>query len=66
MPVPPSQTRWKKDNITHVSLDITKNQDPELFHIFASVTGSKGTIAREILRKALAAGLLDEYKKKEE
>lgn len=50
--VPPSQTKWKSENVTVVKVDINRNQTPELFQLFANCSGSRGTLAREMLEYA--------------
>lgn len=53
--VPESQTRWKAENVATVKIDINRNQDPELYDLFIDLQGGRGTLARQLLREALAA-----------
>lgn len=60
--VPESQTRWKKENKVQIALDINRNQDPELYDLFIDLQGGRGTLARQMLREALAARKAKEQK----
>lgn len=53
--VPESQLRWKKENKVQIALDINRNQDPELYDLFIDLQGGRGTLARQLLREAIAA-----------
>ena len=52
---PPSQTRWKAENVVSVKIDISRNADPDLYDLFCDIQGSRGSLARELLREALEA-----------
>ena len=56
----PSKTRWEKENIVHLTIKINRNQDPELYELFTREQGSKGALAKKLLR----AGLTNQQQEK--
>lgn len=53
MPDHPSKTRWEAENVIKLTIKINRNQEPELFEVFTKEKGSKGALAKNILRAGL-------------
>lgn len=49
----PSKTNWERENVVQITLKINRNQDPELYELFTRENGSKGALAKELMRKGL-------------
>lgn len=50
---PKSKVAWEQENVIKLTVKINRNQDPELFELFTREEGSRGTLAKELLRKAI-------------
>ena len=50
----PSKTRWESENVIKLTVKINRNQDPKLFDLFSQESGSRGALAKELLRRAIA------------
>lgn len=55
----PSKTAWEAENVIKLTVKINRNQDPELYELFTREQGSRGALAKELLR----AGLITQPKK---
>lgn len=53
MPDHPSKTRWEAENVIKLTVKINRNQEPELYEVFTRETGSKGALAKDLLRAGL-------------
>ena len=51
----PSKTRWEADNVVKLSIKINRHQDPALYELFTREQGSKGALAKELLRSGLTS-----------
>lgn len=51
----PSKTRWEADNVIKLTVKINRNQDPELFRVFATAEGSRSALAKDLIRKGITA-----------
>ena len=49
----PSKTAWERENVIKLTIKINRNQDPELFELFTREQGSRGALAKELLRAGL-------------
>ena len=55
MPDHPSKTRWEAENVIKLTIKINRNQDPELYELFARETSSKGALAKSLMNQAIQA-----------
>lgn len=55
----PSKTQWEADNVIKLTVKINRTKDPELYELFTREQGSRGALAKELLR----AGLTTQPKK---
>lgn len=51
----PSKVIWERDNVIKLTVKINRNQDPELYELFTKEQGSRGALAKDILRAGLTA-----------
>ena len=51
----PSKSRWEAENVVKLTIKINRNQDPELFELFAREQGSKGALAKDLLRSGFTS-----------
>ena len=56
----PSKSRWEAENVVKLTIKINRNQDPDLHELFTREQGSKGSLAKELLR----AGLTNQQQEK--
>ena len=47
----PSKTAWERENTIKVTVKINRNQDPELYNLFAEEGGSRSALAKDLMRK---------------
>lgn len=59
MPDHPSKVNWERENVIKLTVKINRNQEPELFDLFTRETGSRSSLAKDLLR----AGLTNQSKK---
>ncbi len=62
--VPEYQQRYEKENTVCVNIRFSRYQDPELFDLLIDCQGSRGTLARQLMREALTARKIAESQKK--
>ena len=55
MPDHPSKVNWERENVIKLTIKINRNQDPELFELFARETDSKSALAKSLLRAGLTS-----------
>lgn len=48
-----SKKRWEDENVIKLTIKINRNTDIHLYEIFKSVQGSKGALAKNLLRAGL-------------
>ena len=53
MPDSKSKTAWEAQNVVKLTVKINRNQDPELYELFTREQGSKGALAKALLRAGL-------------
>lgn len=49
----PSKTAWEADNVIKLTVKINRTKDPELYELFTREQGSRGALAKELLRAGL-------------
>ena len=49
----PSKVNWERENVIKLTVKINRNQDPELYELFTREQGSRGALAKDILRAGL-------------
>lgn len=49
----PSKVNWERENVIKLTVKINRNQEPELYELFTRESGSKGALAKELLRAGL-------------
>lgn len=49
----PSKVNWERENVIKLTVKINRNQEPELYELFTRENGSKGALAKELLRAGL-------------
>ena len=49
----PSKTNWERENVIKLTVKINRNQEPELYEVFTKEQGSRGALAKQILRAGL-------------
>lgn len=49
----PSKVNWERENMIKLTVKINRNQEPELYELFTREPGSKGALAKELLRAGL-------------
>ena len=49
----PSKVNWERENVIKLTVKINRNQEPELYELFTREPGSKGALAKELLRAGL-------------
>lgn len=47
----PSKVAWERDNVIKLTVKINRNQDPELYELFTREQGSRGSLAKDLMRK---------------
>ena len=47
-----SKVRWEAENVLKIGLKINRNQDPELYSLFATAESRSG-LARDLLNQAI-------------
>ena len=52
MPDAKSKVRWEAENVLKIGLKINRNQDPELYSLFATAESRSG-LARDLLNQAI-------------
>lgn len=51
----PSKTRWEAENVVKLTIKINRNQDPELYELFTREQGSKGALAKDLMKKGVTS-----------
>lgn len=51
----PSKVKWERENVIKLTVKINRNQEPELFELFAREQGSRGALTKELLRAGLTS-----------
>lgn len=49
----PSKVNWERENVIKLTVKINRNQEPELYELFTREDGSKGALAKTLLRAGL-------------
>lgn len=49
----PSKTNWERENVIKLTVKINRNQEPELYEVFTKEQGSRGALAKQLLRAGL-------------
>ena len=47
----PSKVNWERENVIKLTVKINRNQDPELYELFTREQGSRGALAKDLMRK---------------
>ena len=47
----PSKVIWERDNVIKLTVKINRSQDPVLYELFSMEQGSRGALAKELMRK---------------
>ena len=53
MPDSKSKTAWERENVIKLTVNINRNQDPELFEIFTREEGSRSALAKNLMNQGL-------------
>ena len=51
----PAKIRWEAANVVKLTVKINRNQDPELFELFTREQGSKGALAKDLMKKGITS-----------
>lgn len=51
----PAKIRWEAENVVKLTVKINRNQDPELFELFTREQGSKGALAKDLMKKGITS-----------
>ena len=43
----PSKVKWERENVIKLTVKINRNQEPELFELFAREQGSRGALTKK-------------------
>lgn len=48
-----AKIKWEAENVIKLTVKINRNQEPELFELFTREQGSRGALAKKLLRSGL-------------
>lgn len=49
----PAKIKWERDNVIKLTVKVNRNQDPDLYELFAREQDSRGALAKALMHQGL-------------